>query len=128
MEGAGLLAGGGRAGTYDAKKVLGVTKLDVVRAKAFIGQLIGTDPRRVDIPVVGGHAGVTILPLLSQVLSPHWCYIYMAPSTFPLPPPPPLQHSHTESQRCAPAAAMKLQSVGCRRGRRAWCWPVPQEP
>lgn len=26
------------------------------------------DPREVDVPVVGGHAGVTILPLLSQVL------------------------------------------------------------
>jgi len=25
------------------------------------------DPREVEVPVVGGHAGVTILPLLSQV-------------------------------------------------------------
>jgi malate dehydrogenase len=55
-----------RAGTYDPKKVLGVTKLDVVRAKAFIGQIAGTDPKEVSIPVVGGHAGTTILPLLSQ--------------------------------------------------------------
>jgi malate/lactate dehydrogenase len=55
------------AGTYDPKKVLGVTKLDVVRAKAFIGQITGTDPKEVSIPVVGGHAGTTILPLLSQV-------------------------------------------------------------
>jgi malate/lactate dehydrogenase len=47
--------------------VLGVTKLDVVRAKAFIGQITGTDPKEVSIPVVGGHAGTTILPLLSQV-------------------------------------------------------------
>jgi malate/lactate dehydrogenase len=54
-------------GTYDPKKVLGVTKLDVVRAKAFIGQITGADPKEVDIPVVGGHAGTTILPLLSQV-------------------------------------------------------------
>lgn len=28
---------------------------------------MGLDPRDVDVPVVGGHAGVTILPLLSQV-------------------------------------------------------------
>jgi len=28
---------------------------------------MGLDPREVDVPVVGGHAGVTILPLLSQV-------------------------------------------------------------
>jgi len=47
--------------------VLGVTKLDVVRAKAFVGQILGTDPKEVSVPVVGGHAGATILPLLSQV-------------------------------------------------------------
>jgi malate/lactate dehydrogenase len=27
----------------------------------------GVDPRDVVVPVVGGHAGITILPLLSQV-------------------------------------------------------------
>ena len=67
---AGSQAGGAvavLAGTYDPKKVLGVTKLDVVRAKAFIGQITDTDPKEVSIPVVGGHAGTTILPLLSQV-------------------------------------------------------------
>jgi len=31
-------------------------------------EVLGVDPREVDVPVVGGHAGVTILPLLSQVL------------------------------------------------------------
>lgn len=31
-------------------------------------EVLGLDPRDVDVPVVGGHAGVTILPLLSQVL------------------------------------------------------------
>lgn len=30
-------------------------------------EVLGLDPRAVDVPVVGGHAGVTILPLLSQV-------------------------------------------------------------
>ena len=30
-------------------------------------EVLGIDPREVDVPVVGGHAGVTILPLLSQV-------------------------------------------------------------
>ncbi|XP_039688871.1 malate dehydrogenase 2, peroxisomal-like [Medicago truncatula] len=33
-------------------------------------EVLGVDPREVDVPVVGGHAGVTILPLLSQVKSP----------------------------------------------------------
>ncbi len=44
-----------------------MTKLDVVRAETFVGQLTDTDPGSVSVPVVGGHAGVTILPLLSQV-------------------------------------------------------------
>ena len=55
------------AGTYDQRKLLGVTKLDVVRAQQFIGEILAVDPAAVAVPVVGGHAGVTILPLLSQV-------------------------------------------------------------
>jgi malate dehydrogenase len=30
-------------------------------------EVLGVDPREVSVPVVGGHAGITILPLLSQV-------------------------------------------------------------
>lgn len=33
----------------------------------YQAEVLGLDPRDVDVPVVGGHAGVTILPLLSQV-------------------------------------------------------------
>jgi malate dehydrogenase len=55
-----------RAGTYNPAKLLGVTKLDVARANAFVGQILGVDPAQVSVPVVGGHAGITILPLLSQ--------------------------------------------------------------
>ena len=57
------------AGVYDPKKVLGVSTLDVVRANCFVAQAKGLNVRDVDVPVVGGHAGITILPLLSQVLS-----------------------------------------------------------
>ena len=43
----------------------------LVNAIAFYGlkqaEVMSLDPREVDVPVVGGHAGVTILPLLSQV-------------------------------------------------------------
>ncbi|XP_039803007.1 malate dehydrogenase, glyoxysomal-like [Panicum virgatum] len=56
-----------KAGTYDPKRLLGVTTLDVVRANTFVGEVLGLDPREVNVPVIGGHAGVTILPLLSQV-------------------------------------------------------------
>ncbi|KAL6213170.1 hypothetical protein ACLB2K_012617 [Fragaria x ananassa] len=59
-----------KAGTYDPKRLLGVTMLDVVRANTFVAEVLGLDPREVDVPVVGGHAGVTILPLLSQVKPP----------------------------------------------------------
>ncbi|XP_023543381.1 malate dehydrogenase, glyoxysomal-like isoform X1 [Cucurbita pepo subsp. pepo] len=59
-----------KAGTYDPNRLLGVTMLDVVRANTFVAEVLGLDPRDVDVPVVGGHAGVTILPLLSQVKPP----------------------------------------------------------
>ena len=55
-----------KAGTYDPKKVFGVTTLDVVRSNTFVAEAKGLDVNDVDVPVVGGHAGITILPLLSQ--------------------------------------------------------------
>ena len=55
-----------KAGTYDPRKLFGVTTLDVVRAQAFVAQLKGIDAREVKVPVVGGHAGKTILPIFSQ--------------------------------------------------------------
>uniref|UniRef100_A0A0A9CTD5 Pco104294 n=1 Tax=Arundo donax TaxID=35708 RepID=A0A0A9CTD5_ARUDO len=59
-----------KAGTYDPKRLLGVTTLDVVRANTFVGEVLGLDPRDINVPVIGGHAGVTILPLLSQLSPP----------------------------------------------------------
>jgi len=53
-------------GVYDARRLMGVTTLDVVRAKTFYAERRGLDVHEVDVPVVGGHAGVTILPLFSQ--------------------------------------------------------------
>ena len=55
-----------KAGTYDAAKLFGVTTLDVVRANTFVSAAKGTDLAATAVPVVGGHAGITILPLLSQ--------------------------------------------------------------
>lgn len=56
-----------RAGVYSPSKLFGVTTLDVVRAQAFVAEILGVDPADVSVPVIGGHAGITILPLLSQV-------------------------------------------------------------
>merc|ERR1712137_1370554 len=53
-------------GVYNPKKLFGVTTLDVVRARTFVGNARNRDPALVTVPVVGGHAGTTIVPLLSQ--------------------------------------------------------------
>merc|ERR1719295_1605821 len=55
-----------RAGKYDPAKIFGVTTLDIVRANKFISELKNLDPQDVNCPVVGGHAGITIMPLISQ--------------------------------------------------------------
>ncbi len=56
-----------KAGTYDPARVFGVTTLDVIRAETFVAELKGLDVSQVKVPVIGGHSGTTILPLLSQV-------------------------------------------------------------
>mmetsp|Transcript_7535 Transcript_7535/g.10192 ORF Transcript_7535/g.10192 Transcript_7535/m.10192 type:complete len:394 (-) Transcript_7535:284-1465(-) len=56
-----------KAGVYDPKKIMGVSCLDIVRSNTFVAELKGLDLSEVDVPVIGGHAGITILPLLSQV-------------------------------------------------------------
>src|ERR1700753_1194994 len=53
-------------GVYNPKRLFGVTTLDVVRASRFISEVKGTDPANENITVVGGHSGLTIVPLLSQ--------------------------------------------------------------
>merc|ERR1719223_1995566 len=51
----------------DPRKICGVTSLDIVRANKFVHEVTGVSLDSIDVPVVGGHAGVTILPLFSQV-------------------------------------------------------------
>ncbi|NXS07193.1 MDHM protein, partial [Neodrepanis coruscans] len=54
-------------GVYNPNKIFGVTTLDIVRANTFVAELkAGHDPARVTVPVIGGHAGKTIIPLISQ--------------------------------------------------------------
>jgi len=52
---------------FSPNKVLGVTTLDVVRANTFVAELKKLDPSKTNVPVIGGHSGETIIPLLSQV-------------------------------------------------------------
>lgn len=53
-------------GVYDPRKLFGITSLDVLRSETFVAELKGKDVSKVKVPVIGGHSGVTILPLLSQ--------------------------------------------------------------
>ena len=55
------------AGVYDKRKIMGVTTLDTVRARAFVAENQGFDVNNLHVNVIGGHAGTTILPLLSQI-------------------------------------------------------------
>jgi malate dehydrogenase len=57
---------------FDPKRIFGVTTLDVVRASTFVAEIIGNLGKapEVVVPVVGGHSGVTIVPLLSQSSHP----------------------------------------------------------
>lgn len=55
-----------KAGVYDRNRLFGVTTLDVIRSNTFVGELKGKNPAELDVPVIGGHSGNTILPLLSQ--------------------------------------------------------------
>merc|ERR1711862_751494 len=50
----------------DPKKIVGVTTLDIVRANKFVGEIVGKNPNFINVPVIGGHAGVTIMPVFSQ--------------------------------------------------------------
>lgn len=51
----------------DPSKIVGVTTLDVVRANKFVHEVTNVPLSEINVPVIGGHAGETILPLFSQV-------------------------------------------------------------
>lgn len=48
-------------------RLFGVTTLDIVRANTFVAEAKQLDVSNVSVPVIGGHSGITILPVLSQV-------------------------------------------------------------
>lgn len=58
-----------KAGVYDKNKLFGITTLDTIRSNTFVAELKGKQPQDIEVPVIGGHSGVTILPLLSQIPS-----------------------------------------------------------
>ncbi len=55
------------AGVYDPRKVFGVTTLDVIRSNTFVAEAVGKSTSEINVNVIGGHSGITILPLLSSI-------------------------------------------------------------
>lgn len=55
-------------GVYDPHRLFGVSALDVLRSETFLGEELGLSKADVQVPVIGGHSGTTILPLLSKVV------------------------------------------------------------
>ncbi|WWP00247.1 MAG: malate dehydrogenase [Candidatus Dasytiphilus stammeri] len=55
-----------QSGSYNPKKLFGITTLDVIRTNAFITELKGQCLSS-DVKVIGGHSSMTILPLLSHI-------------------------------------------------------------
>merc|ERR1712048_1192369 len=47
-------------------KLFGVTTLDLVRSNAFVAEAAGSDVNNTRVPVIGGHASITIIPVISQ--------------------------------------------------------------
>jgi len=55
-----------KKGVYDPARLFGITTLDIIRSSTFVAEVNGLNPEDVSVPVIGGHSGITILPLLSQ--------------------------------------------------------------
>ncbi|KAI1296185.1 hypothetical protein EDD11_007515 [Mortierella claussenii] len=54
-------------GVFNPKKVFGISTLDAVRSSRFVSEVDSTIKPSTRVTVVGGHSGVTIVPLLSQL-------------------------------------------------------------
>ncbi|RSL52633.1 hypothetical protein CEP53_008031 [Fusarium sp. AF-6] len=56
-----------KQGVFDPTRLFGVTTLDVVRGSKFVTDILrDINPQELKVPVVGGHSGATIIPLISQ--------------------------------------------------------------
>jgi len=55
-----------KKGVYNPAHLFGITTLDIIRSSTFVAEVNGVNPKDVNVPVIGGHSGITILPLLSK--------------------------------------------------------------
>eukprot|EP00913_Durusdinium_trenchii_P001608 g1491.t1 len=87
----------------DPLKIVGITTLDVVRANKFSGEITGKNPNYINVPVIGGHAGTTILPLRR----PSWWLVPLALLTL-------LVCEKLQSAFCGPALTSEQLQVARR--------------
>ncbi|MUK47817.1 malate dehydrogenase [Aliivibrio fischeri] len=102
-----------KAGVYDKNKLFGVTTLDVIRSETFVAELKDKDPGEIRVPVIGGHSGVTILPLLSQVQGVEFTAEEVAALT------PRIQNAGTEvveAKAGGGSATLSMGQAACRFG------------
>lgn len=55
-----------KRGVYRPERLFGVCQIDQMRAQRFYAETIGQEPKRTYVPVVGGHAEATTVPLFSK--------------------------------------------------------------
>ncbi|KPA81992.1 putative mitochondrial malate dehydrogenase [Leptomonas pyrrhocoris] len=55
-----------RSGTFDPRRLFGVTTLDVIRTRKLVAEALHMNPYDVNVPVVGGRGGVTACPLIAK--------------------------------------------------------------
>lgn len=55
-----------KRGVYRPERLFGVCQIDQMRAERFYAEAIGQEPRKTYVPVVGGHAETTTVPLFSK--------------------------------------------------------------
>lgn len=102
-----------KAGVYNKRKLFGITTLDVIRSETFVAELKNISVSEVSVPVIGGHSGVTILPLLSQVKGVEFTTEEVAALT------PRIQNAGTEvveAKAGGGSATLSMGQAACRFG------------
>ncbi len=108
-----------KAGVYDKNKLFGITTLDTIRSNTFVAELKGKQPQDIEVPVIGGHSGVTILPLLSQIPGVSFTEQEVADLTKRI------QNAGTEVVEAKAGGGSATLSMGQAAARLVFLWYVP---
>ncbi|EFN80137.1 Malate dehydrogenase [Harpegnathos saltator] len=58
-----------KRGVYRPERLFGICQIDQMRAERFYAEAIDQEPKKVYVPVVGGHSETTTVPLFSKARS-----------------------------------------------------------